>query len=146
LQEADKTIIYVDDSSPQRARDLVRAAIERAASDLGEAPPLPSHWKCYFVQQGRAAAGFALVRNDVVAYLQSDPARKVSCPIGVLRLWVAAVHRRRGIATAAVDAARHNEPGMVPRCRVAFSEPTDAGLVFATKYCGTAPFVFDIEI
>jgi N-acetyltransferase len=146
LQEADRTIVYVNQSSPQPAQALVCAAVERAASDLGEALPLPSHWKCYFVQQGRTAAGFALVQNAVVAYLQADPARKIPCPIGVLRLWVAATHRLRGIATAAVDAARHNEPGMIPRCRVAFSEPTDAGLAFATKYCGTAPFVFDIDV
>jgi hypothetical protein len=146
LQEGGKTVIYVDDTSPRKSQNLVTSAISRASLDLGDAPPLPRGWRCYLVRDGPGVVGFALVRRDVTAYLPSTPGHHAICPVGVLRLWVAGRHRRRGVATAAVDAARHDGLGAVPKCMVAFSEPTEAGMAFAAAYAGTEPFVFDIEL
>jgi hypothetical protein len=146
IQESNRTVIYVDERSNRKSRDLVLSAISRAAMDLGEAPPFPPHWKCYLVRERKKVIGFALIQTDVSAYLPSNPKHCKTCPIGVLRLWVLGQHRRRGIATTAVDAARHHSLRSIPKCMVAFSEPTEAGLAFARHYCGTEPFLFDIEI
>jgi N-acetyltransferase len=145
LDEGGRTVIYADEASNRQSQAIVASAIARASRDLGDAPPLPPRWECYLVQQGAAVAGFALVQRGVRAYLAGRREHRALCPVGVLRLWVHAAHRRRGIATAAVDAARHHGGAAVPRCMVAFSEPTDAGLAFARAYAATDPFVFDIE-
>jgi predicted acetyltransferase len=113
--------------------------------DLGDGPPFPREWTCYFIQGGRAVIGFALIQSDVHAYLPPRPAHRTVCSVGVLRLWVLAKHRRQGVATTAMDAARHHGGHAIPKCMVAFSEPTEAGLAFATQYCGTELFVFDID-
>ena len=141
-----QTIIYVNEKSKQSLKHLVEKAIERAADDLGDAPPLPSQWKCYLMQIKNSIVGFVLIENDVDAYLESNPEKKVKCKLGVLRMWVVAKHRRNGVATTLVDAARHNESSVVAKCAVAFSEPTEAGYAFAHKYCGVEPFVFDIVL
>ena len=146
FEENGKTIIYVDEKSKASLQDLVHRAIKRAAEDLGDAPPLPSRWKCYLMQVKTSAVGFVLVENDVNSYLQSNPEKIIRSKVGILRMWVVARHRREGVATTLVDAARHREDGVVTKGSVAFSEPTDAGLAFARNYCGIEPLIFDIVL
>jgi hypothetical protein len=59
--------------------------------------------------------------------------------LGVRLIWVAEHSRRQGIATRLVDSARacfaYGE--IIERRKVAFSQPTREGFVFASKYCGT---------
>jgi hypothetical protein len=50
-----------------------------------------------------------------------------------------------GIATQLIDAAReHAVFGMVvPKSKIAFSSPTEAGFNFAKNYCGQDPLVYE---
>ncbi|KHN74247.1 N-acetyltransferase ESCO1 [Toxocara canis] len=56
--------------------------------------------------------------------------------MGVNRMWVHPCVRRKGIAFRLVERARAHflGYGILPRERVAFSEPTIDGLAFASKY------------
>lgn len=146
FEENGKTIICVDETSKPNLQDLVHRAIQRAADDLGDAPPMPPHWKCYLMQVKTSAVGFVLIENNVNSYISSNPQKIIPSKLGVLRMWVAAKHRRTGVATTLLDAARHHEVDTVAKVAVAFSEPTDAGLAFARKYCGVEPLVFDITL
>lgn len=57
--------------------------------------------------------------------------------IGVNRLWIHKSSRRCGIATRLLDIIRHHmrKDCVVPRERIAFSELTDDGEAFASKFC-----------
>uniref|UniRef100_A0A7R9ZX41 N-acetyltransferase ESCO acetyl-transferase domain-containing protein n=1 Tax=Pyrodinium bahamense TaxID=73915 RepID=A0A7R9ZX41_9DINO len=61
--------------------------------------------------------------------------------LGVVLVWVRRSERRRGLATAMVDAMCRYAAGPgcrpVPREAVAFSQPTDMGLAFARSYSDT---------
>ena len=68
--------------------------------------------------------------------------------LGVHQIWVHKSHRQRGIASKLVTAARdHLIFGMmVPLELVAFSSPTDEGLVFAKGYTASdTPLIYDIH-
>eukprot|EP00931_Biecheleriopsis_adriatica_P103401 TRINITY_DN78244_c0_g1_i1.p1 TRINITY_DN78244_c0_g1~~TRINITY_DN78244_c0_g1_i1.p1 ORF type:complete len:317 (-),score=47.18 TRINITY_DN78244_c0_g1_i1:176-1126(-) len=56
--------------------------------------------------------------------------------LGVALIWVRRAERRRGIATALINAARHlaGSAGGSRDMTVAFSEPTDLGFAFASAY------------
>jgi len=59
--------------------------------------------------------------------------------LGVNLIWVRRTERRKGLATALVDAARRHAGGnfgaaSVPKTEVAFSQPTEAGATFAARY------------
>lgn len=70
--------------------------------------------------------------------------------LGVALIWVRKAERRRGLATALVDAARCHLAGLgeppVPSEEVAFSQPTDLGRAFAGHYtrpaCGGKILVY----
>lgn len=66
--------------------------------------------------------------------------------MGVNRIWVHPCMRRRGIAALLLDRARAHflGYGILPRERVAFSEPTIAGLAFASKYCKPV-LIYDLD-
>lgn len=69
---------------------------------------------------------------------------KISYPLcGIRRLWVAAKHRRRGVATALLDCVLKNLIYLthIPRSHVAFSEPTASGADFAVKFVGREDFI-----
>ena len=66
--------------------------------------------------------------------------------MGIHQLWCHPTHRKGGVATRLVDAARSRLVyGMtVPADLVAFSSPTGDGLAFARRYSGTGtPLVYD---
>ena len=68
--------------------------------------------------------------------------------LGVHQIWVHKSHRQRGIASKLVTAARdHLIFGMmIPLELVAFSSPTDEGLVFAKGYTASdTPLIYDIH-
>jgi len=82
---------------------------------------------------------------------------QASFPLGIAVVWVRRSERRRGLATSMVEAARHLAAGAAPGCKraaeltwaaapkvatalpVAFSQPTDLGMAFASSY--TTSFV-----
>ena len=146
IVESGHNIIFVSQNSNKKSIELVNKSITRAECDLGTAPPLPEKWKCYLAYESSSIIGFCVIENTVDAFLEKDPNRKVSCPIGVLRFWVSPKHRRKGIATIMVDAARHNEKNEIPKCMVAFSDPTVQGMLFAKKYCGNDPFIYYLTL
>lgn len=73
--------------------------------------------------------------------------------LGVALIWVRRSERRRGLATTLVDAARRLESQSRAACvggqaregtvAVAFSQPTELGKVFATKYSSAASMAND---
>ena len=69
-------IIYIDPNSRAPLRNLVNKLLERAAKDLGDAPPLPSQWKCYVEIKGKYAIGFLLIENNVIGKLQNGKSQK----------------------------------------------------------------------
>ncbi|XP_060772447.1 N-acetyltransferase ESCO2 isoform X2 [Neoarius graeffei] len=62
---------------------------------------------------------------------------------GVSRIWVFSLMRRKGIATRLLDTVRGSFMYGSPLTKeeIAFSDPTPAGKLFATKYCGTPKFL-----
>ena len=67
--------------------------------------------------------------------------------LGIHQIWVHSSHRKKGIASKLVNAARdHLIFGMIiPVELIAFSSPTDEGLQFAKRYVGLErPLVYDI--
>jgi len=60
--------------------------------------------------------------------------------LGVNRIWIHAKLRRSGLATFLLDSARRLlvTGGVLPRSRIAFSEPTEAGIRLATAYLNNA--------
>lgn len=58
--------------------------------------------------------------------------------LGVLQIWTHAAHRRQGIATALLEAARKAAVfgQVVPRAACALSQPTRAGHLFGAAYFG----------
>jgi len=74
--------------------------------------------------------------------IEAAPAAKPAKPkavCGVRALWVNSAHRRRGLASKLLDAARAEcTRGYVPfRREVAFAQACDEGLRFAAAYCGS---------
>ncbi|CAI4061072.1 hypothetical protein SKDZ_06G0920 [Saccharomyces kudriavzevii ZP591] len=58
--------------------------------------------------------------------------------IGISRIWVCRTARNLGIATKLIDIARENiiYGEVIPRCQIAWSQPTDSGGKLASKYNG----------
>eukprot|EP00980_Cylindrotheca_fusiformis_P020237 scaffold7316_cov123-Cylindrotheca_fusiformis.AAC.12 len=98
-----------------------------------------------------------LCNNRVVGFLSAKPVSEgykmldlyergttpIPCMLGVAVLWTHSSFRHQGIATHLVEAARANVIfGMVvPKSKLAFSSPTEAGWMFAKTYCGQDPLV-----
>lgn len=63
--------------------------------------------------------------------------------LGVKQIWVSAQHRRCGIAKNLIDAARAHAvyAYVVPKDRVAFSQPTPSGERLARSYFGRSDFL-----
>ncbi|KAH0790345.1 N-acetyltransferase eco [Histomonas meleagridis] len=144
--EGDISVLQVNENSPNNVKKFVTQIIERSSNDLGESPPLPKGWTCYLALQKPFIIGYCLIERNVEGFLLEDSTRKVICPLGIARFWVSPKHRRKGVATLLVDAARQTEKSNIPKCMVCFSEPTDLGMSFAKKYCGTNPFVYCLKI
>jgi len=58
--------------------------------------------------------------------------------LGVNRIWVHSLIRRKGVACFLLDTARRlmASGGTLPKSRVAFSEPTESGVKLAISYIG----------
>lgn len=80
-------------------------------------------------------------KDDIYAQMESSsslPCTSIcaSSKLGVRLIWVAPLSRRSGVAAMLVDAARlrFSLGAAVPRCEVAFSQPTSSGIAFALAY------------
>ena len=74
------------------------------------------------------------IQLDVGLTRSNQPAKAV---LGIYQIWVHDKHRRRGIASTLVDAARkymHFGYSAIPIDLIAFSSPTESGLAFAKLY------------
>lgn len=73
----------------------------------------------------------------------ADKSRSVKACCGVRFVWVSSEHRRRGLATRLLDMARsHLVHGyVVPRCEMAFSQPTEEGVRLAQCYVQSKQFL-----
>ena len=74
---------------------------------------------------------------------ESEPSKAM---LGIAVLWTHPRVRHQGIATKLVDAARESVVFgiVVPKPKVAFSSPTEAGWEFAKNYCGgDRPMVYE---
>lgn len=58
--------------------------------------------------------------------------------MGVNRIWIHFLLRRKGLATILLDSARRLmiQGGELPRTRLAFSDPTESGKQLAISYVG----------
>ncbi|RZC66333.1 hypothetical protein C5167_010022 [Papaver somniferum] len=67
----------------------------------------------------------------------------VSAVCGIRAIWVAPFHRKKHVGTKLLDAARKSfsKGYTIEASQVAFSQPTTAGKVFASKYSGTNTFL-----
>ncbi|KAI3903307.1 hypothetical protein MKW98_031961 [Papaver atlanticum] len=74
-------------------------------------------------------SGVILCENDAVSAL-----------CGVRAIWVSPFNRRKHVGTKLLDAARKSfsKGYTIEASQVAFSQPTTAGKVFASKYSGTS--------
>ena len=94
-----------------------------AARDLG-APPGDDALTAYVAVERGRAVGLCVV----------EPVSRAVGDLGVAALWVLASKRRRGVATALVDAARARFSGAVARGRVATTHLTQDGAAFFGNY------------
>ena len=71
--------------------------------------------------------------EDIVCFNPDEPRRAV---LGVRQVWVNARHRRKGIASDMLDAARASAvySYVVPKSQLAFSQPTPSGRALAESY------------
>ena len=92
--------------------------------------------------------GVAAMPQSAVAGANEQQTALSACktgrtPCGVRLIWTSAEHRRRGIATKLLDAARAVVvPGaVIPRQHLAFAQPTDAGCRLILRYTGQIGFL-----
>lgn len=94
----------------------------------------------YADAEEEAAAPAAAATAGAAAALPAAERRAPRAALGVALVWVRRTERRRGLATALVDAARRQAAVLggrpVPPEEVAFSQPTSLGLAFARQYAG----------
>mmetsp|Transcript_44545 Transcript_44545/g.92789 ORF Transcript_44545/g.92789 Transcript_44545/m.92789 type:complete len:277 (+) Transcript_44545:57-887(+) len=101
-----------------------------------------------WAERPAAAAGLLEIEGNGSEERNSEePAATIAASrecarLGVALIWVRKAERRRGLATALVDAARCHLAGLgaphVPPEQVAFSQPTDLGRLFAGHYSRAA--------
>lgn len=88
--------------------------------------------------RGSVVVGLVWAERAATATLDNDPDHTRRARLGIALVWVRRSERRRGLATALVDAARRLAagPGTAPVAigEVAFSQPTLHGAAFASKY------------
>jgi len=115
----------------------VEAVREAAGRDLGEAGG--AGWaRAYVYVAGRRAVGLAVVEAlEAAAPTRGGLAGALEpCRLGVASLWTLAAHRRRGVATRLLDAARRSFffGFDVEKRDVATSHLTEAGRAFFAAY------------
>jgi len=124
----------------------LKAVWKQATNDLGmiQAPGSP---KTLFVYvRNNRVLGLVAVEPRDWAYRVSDREHATGIVntqdrqrvlIGIAVLWTHQKARNRGIATSLVTATRKHTlygSSMIPKSKVAFSSPTQAGWIFAKKY------------
>ena len=88
-------------------------------------------------------AAFATARSARDGIITYDTRSRMGAELGIRGLWVHGSHRRAGIASRMVNAARASRVAgyMVPIDRCAFSQPTRDGQEFAEAYCGSREYL-----
>ena len=97
-------------------------------------PPVTSH-------PGKLEPGPSSPATNLVSHADESGA-KVHAPISVRLIWVSAEHRRRGIASKLLDAAREHvlQGHVLDRRQLAFEQPTDAGCSLARAFTRSERF------
>jgi ESCO1/2 acetyl-transferase len=92
------------------------------------------HIKTSVCQQNDISGTNAL--KSVIIQQQSKR-KPVEAIIGIKLMWVHGKYRNNGIAKYLIDAAREKMVYgiIIPIDKIAFSSPTQAGLIFAVRYC-----------
>ena len=157
VPDVGNTSMVADPSPPQLASQAVQGT-QSASSSVGSKPgtsttskTLLSFFKATNPEGGAAAAagqGGATEKQQPLtpramsvtgAHGATFRVASASYPatLGVLQVWTHAAHRRRGVATALLHAARtHAVFGqVVPKDQFAFSQPTSAGHALASAFC-----------
>ena len=130
------------DSEATFFKDENSAAVSVLVRDREETP-LPggneTPWPASCSSKCERATGCSRSAPCVLLLDYSRPVR-VTC--GIRMIWVGLRHRRKGIASALLDAVRrHFLLGYtVPHCEVAFSQMTEDGLRFAEAYVSSGRF------
>jgi N-acetyltransferase len=80
---------------------------------------------------------------DIVNGMIFTDSENIPAVCGISRMWVHSSHRRKQIASKLIDAARESivYGYDVPITKLAFSQPTTDGKLFARKYTGTDKFL-----
>lgn len=122
---------------------LFECAETRRAVGIAVVEPLASGTRLRVVVCGEAAAAAekSAITTTTTTTATTTTAGAAGAALGVRGVWTAPSHRRRGIATALLDAARANAVAYTVvgrRDLVVFSQPTDAGggAALAAAYAG----------
>ena len=142
-------IVCLQTKQAQRHSETLTTLFQIVSNDLGMPDYTP--WKSQskhrpyillYVRDQRVV-GVITVETISQAYRMRNLYEREDTPIkamlGVAVLWTHPKVRHQGIATKLVTAARtHLVFGMVvPKSKIAFSSPTEAGWAFGTQYCST---------
>jgi len=140
-------------------RTKVLEVLEAAGKDVGgfagTIDPSDERLKVFLYIAGaeKKVAGVSVGENDVPAQRldPSQPAvvialedKKETAVAGIKLIWSHWGYRRRGVATALLEAVRRNicYGYTVPKGKCAFSTPTTSGRALATRYLGIKDVLF----
>lgn len=149
-------------ASGKRWPAAVAQLLSLVEADLGSPPGWlaaspAAHALVYECGASKMCVGLALVeclasgtRVERVVGKEAAPSSPAASPqpkpraaAGARGVWVAPGHRRRGVATALLDAGRAAASPLasIPRGALAFSAPTDAGAALAAAYAGGGAYL-----
>ncbi len=146
---------------PKRAADPVGGRVWRARGPVSRIkeivdeemgfvdPSTHGGLKVYLTVVGGRTVGYLSVEALSTAYRAVDGGRskveESGFQLGVKQIWIHKDHRSKGYARELLDEARGDfiYGEVVPKSKVAFSSPTDDGMLLATRYLGTV-YVYDV--
>ena len=144
--------MFCSDAKGKKAVARVQAVVDAELGfGDGSSPPSGTYSYVVCVQDKRRAVGCAVIERidsayeiingeDNVTYNPSEPLEAV---LGIRQIWISKMHRRKGLATSLIDAARLDAVYgyVVPKEQVAFSQPTPSGRRFAETYFAKTSFL-----
>ncbi|ALC43774.1 eco [Drosophila busckii] len=140
----DGRIIRITERAPAARLQRLKELVIVVDKELGYSSYIvPSTFVAYFAVRKQQIVGLCLVQPLAQAYrfIQvdgtdyfSEETFEASC--GVSRIWVTPLQRRRGIATKLLRVVQSQTilGSDIPRDRIAFSTPTDAGRALAQHF------------
>lgn len=118
--------------------------VQRELSFVTDTDGLTPQQTAYLYIVQNRVVGLIVAETIAEAFTVHSSERREAV-LGIFQLWVHANHRRKGIASRLVTAAReHKVFGMVvPIHQTAFSSPTQSGLEFAQRYANGSVLVYN---